>query len=131
MDEALYKHIGAASHSHNMVLIGDFNHSVICWRDNTAGHQKPKRFLKSTGYIFLFQVVQEPTRRGAMLNLVLTNKKGLVTAGGVKGNLGCTDHKMVGFKILRASKSVCSKFATPCFRRADLELFIKLLGRVP
>ena len=62
-----------------MVLIGDFNHSVICWRDNTAGHQKPKIFLKSTGYIFLFQVVQEPTRKGAILDLILTNKERVVS----------------------------------------------------
>jgi len=37
---------------------------------------------------------------------------------------------MVEFKILRASKRVCSKFATLDFRRADLELFRELLGKV-
>ena len=40
VDEALYKQIGAASHSQNVVLMGDFNYLYICWRDNIAVHQK-------------------------------------------------------------------------------------------
>ena len=38
VDEALYKQIGAASHSQNMVLTGDLNHLNIYWKDNTAVH---------------------------------------------------------------------------------------------
>ena len=72
VDEALYKQIGAASHSQNMVLMGDFNHPDICWMDNTAVHQKSKRFLECVDDNFLFQVVQEPMRKGAMLDLVVT-----------------------------------------------------------
>jgi len=37
---------------------------------------------------------------------------------------------MVEFKILRVSERVHSKLATLGFRRADLELFRELLGRV-
>jgi len=37
---------------------------------------------------------------------------------------------MVEFNILRASKRVCSKVATLDFRRADLEFFRELLGKV-
>jgi len=44
-----------------------FNHPNICWKDNTAGHLKSKRFLECADYNF-FQVVQEPTRKGAMLS---------------------------------------------------------------
>ena len=36
------------------------------------------RFLQSVDDNFLMQVVEEPTRRGALLDLVLTNKEGLV-----------------------------------------------------
>jgi len=42
-------------------------------------------------------------RRGAMLDLVLTNKEGLLGNVKFKGSLGCSDHEMVEFKILRAS----------------------------
>lgn len=40
-------------------------------------------------------------RRGAMLELVLTNKEMVVWNVNFKGSLGCSDHEMVEFKILR------------------------------
>ncbi|PKU31929.1 rna-directed dna polymerase from mobile element jockey- hypothetical protein [Limosa lapponica baueri] len=51
---------------------------------------------------FLLQVIEEPMRRGAMLDLLLTNEEGLVGNVKLKGSLGCSDHEMVEFKILRA-----------------------------
>ena len=48
-------------------------------RMNTAKPKKliwDKRFLQSIDGNFLMQVVEEPTRKGALLDLVLTNKKG-------------------------------------------------------
>lgn len=97
---SLYKRIGAVSYSQNMVLMGGFSHPGICWKDNTAVHQKSKRFLESVDGKSLFQVVQEPMREGAMLDLVLT-KEELVSNVKLKGGPGCTDHKMVEYKILR------------------------------
>ncbi|GAB0204972.1 hypothetical protein GRJ2_002962800 [Grus japonensis] len=78
-DETLYRQIGAASRSQALVLMGDFNHSeIICWRSNRAGHKQSRKFLECVDDNFLLQVTEEPTRRGAMLDLVLTNKEGLV-----------------------------------------------------
>jgi len=130
VDEALYKQIGAASHPQNMVLVGDFDHPNICWRDNTAGHQRLKKFLERVDGNLLFQIVQEPMRRGAMLDLVLTNKERLMSDEKLKGSLGYSDHEMVEFKVLRASKRVCSKLTTVDLRRVDFNLFGELLGRV-
>ncbi|PKU38249.1 dtw domain-containing protein 2 [Limosa lapponica baueri] len=93
-DEALYRQIGAASRSHTLVLMGDFNHPDICWKDNTAGHMKSRKFLECINDNFLLQMIEEPTRKGAMLDLVLTNKEGLVRNVKFKGSLGCSDHKM-------------------------------------
>ncbi|GAB0188484.1 hypothetical protein GRJ2_001313700 [Grus japonensis] len=81
-DKALYRQIGAASRSQALVLMGDFNHSNICWRDNTARHKQSRRFLECIDDNFLLQVIEKPTRRGVMLDLVLTNKERLV--GNVK-----------------------------------------------
>ncbi|GAB0206702.1 hypothetical protein GRJ2_003135800 [Grus japonensis] len=67
----------AASRSQVLVLMGDFNHPDICWRDNTAGYKQSRKFLECVDDNFLLQVIEEPTRRGAMLDLVLTNKEGL------------------------------------------------------
>ncbi|PKU36894.1 hypothetical protein llap_12800 [Limosa lapponica baueri] len=66
-----------------------------------------------------------------MLDFLLTNTNGLVGNVKLKGSLGCSDHEMVEFKILRAVRRVCSKFTTLDFRRADFGLFRDLLGRVP
>ncbi|GAB0204516.1 hypothetical protein GRJ2_002917200 [Grus japonensis] len=118
-DEALYRQIGAASHSQALVLMGDFNHP-ICWRDNTAGHKQSRRFLECIDDNFLHQVIEEPTRRGAMLG-----------DGKLKGSLGCSDHEMVEFKILRAVRRAHSKLTTLDFRRAAFGLFRDLLGKIP
>ncbi|GAB0208629.1 hypothetical protein GRJ2_003328600 [Grus japonensis] len=130
-DEALYRQIGAASRSQALVLMGDFNHPDICWRGNAAEHKQSRKFLECTDDNFLLQVIEEPTRRGAMLDLVLTNKEGLVGDVKLKGSLGCSDHEMVEFRILRAVRRAHSKLATLDFRRADFGLFRDLLGRIP
>ena len=44
-DDALYRQTGAASCSQALVLMGDFNHHNICWRENTAGHKQSRKFL--------------------------------------------------------------------------------------
>ncbi|PKU40568.1 rna-directed dna polymerase from mobile element hypothetical protein [Limosa lapponica baueri] len=65
-----------------------------------------------------------------MLDLVLTNKEGLVGNVKLKGGPGCSHHEMVELKILRAARKVHSKLTTLDFRRADFGLFRDLLGRV-
>lgn len=62
----------------------DFNHLNICWRDNTTGHKQSRRLLQSIHGEFLSQVIEEPSRRGSLLDLILTNKKELVGDGEVK-----------------------------------------------
>ena len=111
--------------------MGDFSHPGICWKDNSAGHKQSRRFLECINDNFLLQVIEEPMRRGATLDLVLTNKQGLMGNVKLKGSLGCSDHEMVEFKILRAARRVHSKLTTLDFRRADFGLFRDLLGRIP
>ncbi|GAB0186773.1 hypothetical protein GRJ2_001142600 [Grus japonensis] len=130
-DEALYRQIGAASCSQALVLMGDFNHCNICWRDNTAGHKQSRRFLECIDDNFLLDVTEKPTRRGAMLDLVLTNEEELVGNVKLKGSFGCSDHETVESKILRAARRAHSKLTTLDFRRADFGLFRDLLGRLP
>jgi len=69
---------------------------------------------------FLLQAIEEPMRRGAMLDLVLTNKEGLMGNVKLKGSLGCSDHEMVAFKILRAARRVHSKLITLDLRKETL-----------
>ena len=69
-------------------------------------------------------------RKGAMLDIVLANKRWLVSNVKLKGSLGCSGHEMVEFKILRVSKRAHTKLATSGFRRTDFELFRELLVRM-
>ncbi|GAB0185412.1 cAMP-dependent protein kinase inhibitor alpha [Grus japonensis] len=107
--------------------MGNFNYPNICWRDNTAGHKQSRRFLKFVDDNFLLQVMEEPMRRGAMLDLVLTKKEGLVGNVKLKGSLG----EMVELKTLRAARRVHSKLTMLDYRRTDFGLFRDLFGRVP
>ena len=38
--------VDGASCSQGLVLMGDFNHPDMYWRDNTAGHKQSRRFLE-------------------------------------------------------------------------------------
>ncbi|PKK26128.1 DTW domain containing 2 [Columba livia] len=123
VDEALYGQMGAASHSQAMVLTGDFSYPNICWRDNTAGYKHSRRFLECVGGSFLLQVIEKPLRRGAVQDLILTNKKGPVGNVKLKGCLVCSDHEMMEFKMLRTVRRVHNKLTALDFRRADFVLF--------
>lgn len=47
-----------------------------------------------------------------MIDLILTKKDSLIGNGKVKGNLSCSDHKMVELRILRAERRVKSNITT-------------------
>ncbi|GAB0178578.1 hypothetical protein GRJ2_000323100 [Grus japonensis] len=66
-------------------------------RDNTGGQKQSRRFLE---YIdnFLLQVIEKPMKRGTLLDLILTNNKGLVGNMKFKSSLGCSDHEVVEFR---------------------------------
>jgi len=70
---------------------------------------------------FLMQMVSEPTRGAAPLDLLFTNRKGLVGDVEVGGCLGQSDHDMVELSILGGGTRGNSKTATLDFRTADFE----------
>ncbi|GAB0205364.1 hypothetical protein GRJ2_003002000 [Grus japonensis] len=119
VNEAFYRELEVASRSLAFIFIGDFNCPDICWKGNTARHAQSRRFLQSIDDNFLTQVVEEPTRRGVLLDLVLTNKEGLVEDVKAGGSLGCSDHEMVEFRNLRGRSRAISRITT-----LDLEKLI-------
>jgi len=58
--------------------MGDFNLPDICWKYNTAKGKQSRRSLECVADNFLTQLVSEPTRRGASLDLLFTKIEGLV-----------------------------------------------------
>lgn len=78
VDEAFYRQIGVVSYSLALVLTANFNHTGTCWRENTDGNRQPWRFLESTDDNFATQVIKEPARRDALLDLTLKKKERLI-----------------------------------------------------
>ena len=72
------------------------------------------------------QVVEEQTRKGALLGLILTNMEGLVENVKVGGSLGSSDHEMVNFRILGGGSRAISRNKILDFRRANFGLFKEL-----
>ncbi|GAB0209860.1 hypothetical protein GRJ2_003451700 [Grus japonensis] len=100
VDEAFYRQLEVASRSQALVLMGDFNHPGICWKDNRARHAQSRGFLQSIDDNFLTLVVEEPMRRGVLLDLVLTNKEG--TGWDCEGEV--KDNKKGFFKYISSKR---------------------------
>lgn len=77
------------------------------------------------------QAVDEPTGRGVLLDQVLINRDGLIGYVKVEGSLGCSDHKMLEFKIPRGGSRAKSRTATLNFKTANFDLFRDLTGGIP
>jgi len=75
-------------------------------------------------------VVQESTQRGVLLDLVRTNKEGLVDDEKAGGSFGCSDHEMVEFRFLRGGIRAISRVKTLELRRANFGLFKEVLGGI-
>jgi len=65
-----------------------------------------------------------------LLDLILTNKDGLVGDVKVGGRLGCNDCEIVELKILSGRTKAKSRIATIDYQRANFDLFQDQLGGV-
>ncbi|KAK4810955.1 hypothetical protein QYF61_013363 [Mycteria americana] len=78
-DELFCRQLGEISGLVALVLMGDFNFPGIDWEYHTA---VTSRSWKSLKFVeddnFLSQVLSEPTRKGAFLDLLFVNREGLV-----------------------------------------------------
>ena len=119
------------SSSPALVLMGDFNFADICWEYNLAQKKQSRRFLECMEDNFLMQMIREPTRGAAPLDLLFTNRESLVGDVEVGGCLGQSDYDMVEFSILGGVRRGNSKTATLDFQRADFELFRRLSRESP
>jgi len=84
-----------------------------------------RRFLQSIDSNILTEVVEEPTRRGVLLNFVTTNKEGPVEDLKIGGSLDCSDQ--VEFRILHGRSRETSRITNLDFRRANFGLLKDLL----
>ena len=82
VDEVFYKQLVEVSELVALVLMGDFNLVDVCWKYNTAERKQSQWYLECVEDNLLTQLVSEPTRGGASLDLLFTNRKEPVGCGG-------------------------------------------------
>lgn len=73
VDEALLLQLQEALHSQALILMRDFTHLDVCWESSTADWKQSRRLLKCAKDSFLVQVLEQPIRGEALLDLVLTS----------------------------------------------------------
>ncbi|PKU37892.1 glycerol kinase [Limosa lapponica baueri] len=75
-----------------LVVMGNLIHSLVCQRDNTAGHKQSRRFLECIEDNYLTLVTEKLMRKGILMDLLtLTNKKDLVEDVEAGSSFGCSD----------------------------------------
>ncbi|GAB0177896.1 hypothetical protein GRJ2_000254900 [Grus japonensis] len=130
-DELFFKELREASKSTALVLMGDFNLSDVNWEHHTADTSTSRSFLKHLDDNFLVQLLKELTRKGALLDLLLMNREGLMGELAIGGCLGHSDHEVVEFKIFGDRRKTDTKTSTLDMRRADFRLLRELVSQVP
>ena len=86
-DKAFCEQLAEVAQLPALILIGDFNFSDICWKYNTAQRKQSKSFLVCVEDGFLTQLVREPTRGCALLDLLFSGSN----SGGLMGDVKVRD----------------------------------------
>jgi len=92
-------------------------------------HQLLSSYLKRIGFIILR--ASSATQREALPDLVLTSAEESIREVKTGGRLGCSDHAVVEFVILKNVGLAKSRARTLCFRRAKFWLLKELLSGIP
>jgi len=130
-DKVFFLQLQEASRSQSLVLLGDLNHPDICWKTSTVSCRQSRRFLEYTEDNFLSQVIDSPTQRDTILDLIVTSASELIRHVKTGGSLGCSDHALLVFTLLRDMGKTRSIVKTLNFRKAKFQLFKELLSRTP
>ncbi|KAI8491877.1 hypothetical protein Bbelb_302500 [Branchiostoma belcheri] len=99
--------MGAKINSDNVIILGDFNTPGIKWDTTVADNSQAytgqaEKLLNLMDNHGLFQTVQEPTRNGNLLDLVLVNNPNIIEK--TKVVPGISDHDMVLVDVNLAPK---------------------------
>lgn len=104
-------------------LTDGFNHPSVGWKG--PGISNAGDLWKVLKMNFLMQLIDEPARRDALLDVLPTDRTDQVEDEKVKGSHGCSGHETVELKMWRAVSKI-NRVTVPEFRRAEDQL-----GKVP
>lgn len=89
-DEVFLLQLLELLHSQALILMGDFNHSDVCWKNIMASYKQSRRLLERIKNNFLVQVLNRTNQR----DLVLTNTEEVINDIKIGGSLDCSDHAL-------------------------------------
>lgn len=110
--------------------MGDFKYSVVYCESNTTGCKQSRRLPACVENNFLVQIFEKTTRGEALLDLMLTSADDLIKEVKIGCSLGCSDHAVVEFVILRSRGLAKIKVRMLKFRRDDFQLFKELVEEI-
>lgn len=105
--EDLLGQLEKASCSQAQVLMG-----YICWKGNTVKQKQSWSFLECIDGNFLTQVIKELAWGGTLLKLMFMNKEKLLRDVKVVDSHGCSDQKVIRFRIQRGRSRAGSQPGT-------------------
>ena len=130
-DLDLYRDLTLLVRDKAALLVGDFNGRVD-WGNGVAMGGEGARLLDFANDNLLTQMVREPTRGDAILDLILTTDEDLVTGVEVGECLGTSDHNMVFCCVNLRTDAELPDFRRKLdLRRADFERFDLQLRQLP
>ncbi len=104
------------------VLVGDLNLPGINWTAGTTVSGTESQYLNLFEELHFDQLVLEPTRNEAILDLVLTNDPELLPVVEIAPGFSTSDHNAVVFKInLMKPREFLPSVCVPDFHKADFE----------
>ena len=75
--------------------------------------------------------MDRPTSGDVILDLLVTNTSELIGDTKIGGSLGCSDHALAEYTVLRHMGQAKSKVRTLNFRKANFQLFKESVSRTP
>lgn len=96
-----------------------------------ANCRQSRRLLEQIEDIFLNEVIDSSSRGDAVPELLLSCVSKLIGDIRIVGCLGCSDHAMIKFKVLRDIGQAKSKSRKLDFRKANLHLLRQLINKTP
>ncbi|KAF7236526.1 Cohesin subunit psc3, partial [Varanus komodoensis] len=119
LEDVLTGQILRISRGRDTVIMGDFSLPDITWETHSAVTARSHRFLEAIEGGFFTLRVQEATRGGNILDLVLTNREELIDEVQIRGALDASDHSILCFEI--RGLGTCSRSSTRSwdFKRAN------------
>ena len=103
------------------ILFGDFNLPDIDWARGTAG-SRGQGFYEATCERFMEQHVTDSTHiSGNTLDLVLSDREGVIKTVKMEGRIGKSDHEIISFSICVDAKRINEHGASRDYNRAKYE----------